>query len=253
MSNLPLSSPLSDSNECHGYLPRHVAVIMDGNGRWAQKKNMPRLWGHFRGLGAVTTTIKAAIEMGIEVLTLYAFSEENWGRPTREIQGIFSLLERYIIKEKDNLNDKNVRLKVIGNLEKIPVSAFKKVKQVEEQLSENSGLILNIALSYSGRNDILKACTELARSAVEGQLSVDDISPAVFEKFLSTKDLPDPDLLIRTSGERRVSNFLLWQLAYAELYFVDILWPDFNQAYFASAIENFSKRCRRFGLVSEKV
>jgi undecaprenyl diphosphate synthase len=232
-----------------GDLPRHVAIIMDGNGRWAKARKCPRIYGHGRGAESVKAVVEAAGELKIEVLTLFAFSEENWSRPKLEVTAIMKLLDRYLVQERENLHANNVQFRTIGSLEKLPESTRKCVLETEKYLKNNSGLKLNVALSYGGRSEIALTCRKIADQVLRGELSLDDISPELISGNLMTAGLPDPDLVIRTSGEYRVSNFLLWQLAYAELYFTKVYWPDFKKADFLEAIQAFQTRTRRYGQV----
>ena len=233
-------------------LPRHVAMIMDGNGRWAQKKGGERLFGHRNGVESVRQVVEAAGELGVEYLTLYAFSTENWKRPRTEIDGLMALLTNTIANETKKLNENNVRLLVIGNIADLPRGVQKHLMQAVNILSENTGLTLVLALSYSGRWEITDAVKRMCNDAKSGTLDPDHIDACVVESYLAAAFMPDPELLIRTSGERRISNFLLWQLAYTELYFTPVLWPDYRKEHFYEAIIDFQRRERRFGKVSEK-
>jgi undecaprenyl diphosphate synthase len=230
-------------------LPQHIAIIMDGNGRWAQRRRKPRIFGHQEGAKRVREVVEAAGEIGVKALTLFAFSEENWARPEDEISGLFGLLRHYLETEIENLHKKNVRLKIIGNVARLPESCRKLLIEGIRRTSGNSGLVLNIALSYSGRTEIVDAARQIAKSVQAGDLVPEDIDANLFASFMTTSDLPDPDLLIRTSGEQRISNFLLWQCAYTELYFSDLCWPDFRRSDLMLAIESFSSRHRRFGKI----
>ncbi len=233
-------------------VPRHIAMIMDGNGRWAQKKGGERLFGHRNGVESVRQVVEAAGELGVEYLTLYAFSTENWRRPRTEIDGLMSLLTNTISNETKKLNENNVRLLVIGNTADLPKSVQKHLLQSVSFLSENTGLTLVLALSYSGRWEITDAVKRMCNDAKSGKISPDSIDSCLLESYLATSFMPDPELLIRTSGERRISNFLLWQLAYTEMYFTPVLWPDYRKENFYEAIIDFQRRERRFGKVSEK-
>jgi undecaprenyl diphosphate synthase len=233
-------------------LPRHVAIIMDGNGRWAEKKGVERIFGHRNGVESVRQVVEAAGELGVEYLTLYAFSTENWNRPRTEIDGLMALLARAITNETNKLNENNVRLLVIGNVSDLPKSVHKQLMQSAEFLSENKGLTLVLALSYSGRWEITDAVKRMMADAESGKLDPDLVDSKVLESYLATSFMPDPELLIRTSGERRISNFLLWQLAYTELYFSPVLWPDYRKEHFYEAIIDYQRRERRFGKVSKK-
>ncbi len=234
-------------------LPIHVAVIMDGNGRWAQRKGNSRIFGHQNGVLAVRQTVEAASELGIQYLTLYAFSTENWNRPREEVNALMSLLINTIEKELDSLLENNVSLHIIGDTESLPEDVQKQLSAAIEKTRNNNGLNLVLALSYSGRWEILNAMRKLALDVKNNKIQANELGCDSFSQYLTTADLPDPELLIRTSGEYRISNFLLWQIAYAELYFTDILWPDFRKEHFFDAIVDFQKRERRFGKISEQI
>ncbi|HHS12191.1 MAG TPA: isoprenyl transferase [bacterium] len=233
-------------------LPRHIAIIMDGNGRWAKKRGLPRVAGHRAGVHTVRRVVKACGEWGIKVLTLYTFSTENWKRPMEEVSALMSLLLETLRKETDDLHKKNVRMRVMGNLEKIPDRVRNNVHEAVERTRDNTGLILNLALNYGAREEIVRAVQSIGREIRNGTLRPDEIDQAVLSRSMYTQDLPDPDLLIRTSGEYRISNFLLWQIAYTELYVTSVLWPDFGRKDLQKAIENFRRRERRFGSVIER-
>jgi undecaprenyl diphosphate synthase len=233
-------------------LPKHVAMIMDGNGRWAQRKGGERIFGHRNGVESVRQVVEAAGELGVEYLTLYAFSTENWKRPRKEIDGLMNLLTNTIAHETKKLNENNVRLLVIGNITDLPNSVQKRLTQSVNSLSVNTGLTLVLALSYSGRWEITDVVKRMCLDAKSGKLDPDQIDSCLVESYLATSSMPDPELLIRTSGERRISNFLLWQLAYTELYFTPVLWPDYRKEHFYEAIIDYQRRERRFGKVSEK-
>jgi undecaprenyl diphosphate synthase len=234
------------------HLPRHIAMIMDGNGRWAQKKGGERLFGHRNGVESVRQVVEAAGELGVEYLTLYAFSTENWSRPKAEIDGLMNLLTSTISRETKKLIENNVRLLVIGNISDLPKSVQKHLMQAVKSTSGNTGLQLVLGLSYSGRWEITDAVKKMCRDAASGKIDPDSVDSCLLESYLATSFMPDPELLIRTSGERRISNFLLWQLAYTELYFTPVLWPDYRKEHFYEAIIDFQRRERRFGKVSEK-
>jgi len=225
-------------------------MIMDGNGRWAEKKGVERIFGHRNGVESVRQVVEAAGELGVEYLTLYAFSTENWNRPRNEIDGLMALLTRSITNETKKLNENNVRLLVIGKVSDLPKSVHRQLMQSVEFLSENKGLTLVLALSYSGRWEITDAVKKMMTDAASGKLDPDHVDSETVESYLATSFMPDPELLIRTSGERRISNFLLWQLAYTELYFTPVLWPDYRKEHFYEAIIDFQRRERRFGKVS---
>lgn len=232
-------------------VPRHIAMIMDGNGRWAQKKGGERLFGHRNGVESVRQVVEAAGELGVDYLTLYAFSTENWSRPRAEIDGLMTLLTNTISNETNRLNENNVRLLVIGNIADLPKSVQKHLMQAVDILSGNTGLKLVLALSYSGRWEIADAVKRMCMEAKEGKLDPESIDGCLIESYLTTSGIPEPELLIRTSGERRISNFLLWQLAYTELYFTPVLWPDYRKEHFYEAIIDYQRRERRFGKVNE--
>ncbi len=234
-------------------LPTHIAVIMDGNGRWAQKKGNQRIFGHKNGVKAVRDTVEGAAELGIKYLTLYAFSTENWNRPKKEVDALMSLLISTINSETDTLIKNNVRLLTIGDIEGLPSGVSKNLKELIGKTSNNTGLSLVLALNYSSRWEIVNAVKGIVTEYQNNTLEISKITNDFFEKYLNTKDIPDPDLLIRTSGEYRISNFLVWQIAYTELYFTEVLWPDFRRNHLFEAIINFQKRERRFGKTSEQV
>ena len=228
-------------------VPRHVAIIMDGNGRWAQRRGFPRLAGHEQGAKSIRECIDAAIECGVEYLTLYAFSSENWKRPAIEVQGLMRLLERFLQDKLQELNDVGVRLQAIGRLNDLPEICQRKLAEAIASTSANSRLTLILALSYSGRTEMVDAVRSIARDALAGKLAEEDITETLFSKRLYTASFPDPDLLIRTSGEVRLSNFLLWQLSYTEIHVTSKLWPDFRKEDFVNALHDFSQRTRRYG------
>jgi undecaprenyl diphosphate synthase len=234
-------------------IPQHVAIIMDGNGRWARKQGQERLFGHAVGVEAVRETLKAAAELGVKYLTLYAFSTENWNRPKEEVDGLMDLLVRTISNEVDALNADGVRLLSIGNVKGLPADCQIELKEAEKATSANAKVNLVLALNYSAKWEITNAARFIAQDVQHGRLNPADIDETTIENYLSTHGMPDPELLIRTSGEHRVSNFLLWQIAYAEFYFCDKLWPDFNREDFYEAILSFQSRERRFGMVSEQL
>ncbi|MBT3991380.1 MAG: isoprenyl transferase [Rhodospirillaceae bacterium] len=228
-------------------IPAHIAIIMDGNGRWAKARGLPRIAGHRRGADAVRSAIESAIKYGVRYLTLYSFSSENWKRPADEVNDLMGLLRRYLRSEIAELHQNGVRLRVIGERADLSKDIVDLIEDCEARTAGNTTLDLIIALSYGGRSEIVNAAKTLAEKSVAGDISPDDIDEALLEKNLDTSDIPDPDLLIRTSGEQRISNFLLWQLAYAEFVFLDTLWPDFKEPEFVSAISEFSRRERRYG------
>lgn len=234
-------------------LPRHVAVIMDGNGRWAKEKGKLRIFGHQNGVKAVRDTVEGAVEAGIEYLTLYAFSSENWNRPKFEVTALMELLVSTIAKETRTLMENDVRLNAIGNLEKLPVKCYQQLKEAIAKTSNNKKCTLTLALSYSSRWEIVDAAKKIATQVKEGLINPEDIDELLFSENLNTAHMPDPELMIRTSGEHRISNYLLYQLAYAELYFTPKLWPDFRREDLFEAVLDFQKRERRFGMTSEQV
>ncbi len=228
-------------------LPKHIAVIMDGNGRWAKSRGALRIFGHQNGIKAVRETVEACAELGVGYLTLYTFSTENWGRPKAEVDGIMDLLVKTIGDEVPRLHKNNVRLKCIGDKDALPETARRNMEKGEETTKNNTGLVLSIALSYSGKWDILQAAKKIAAEVESGEKKTDDINEEQFNRYLSTYPAPDVDLLIRTGGDHRISNYLLWQSAYAELLFLDVLWPDFRRSHLLEAIKTFQTRDRRFG------
>jgi undecaprenyl diphosphate synthase len=241
----PATSHLSA--EAKGSLPQHVAVIMDGNGRWAKTRGLPRIEGHRQGAESARTIIRTAGELGIKYLTLYAFSAENWNRPKDEVDALMKYLIHYLKTETPELNKNNVRLEVIGQIYRLPDNVQEHLKKSIHTLSKNNGLTLVMALSYGSRIEIVDAARGIAEKVKQGKLDPADINEQVFAQHLYTRNLPDPDLLIRTSGEMRVSNFLLWQISYAELVITPTLWPDFRRPQFLAALEEYARRHRRFG------
>jgi len=228
-------------------LPKHIAIIMDGNGRWAKKKGLPRIAGHWAGAEALRDIVSTCCKLNIKVLSVFAFSSENWKRPVQEVNAIMNLLLYYLKKEVDSLHENNVRIHVSGNWEELPQRIVEQIKASIQQTRNNTGLVLNIVLNYGGRKEILTACKKLGEELLSGKISINDIDERTFEKCLYTRDLPDPDLLIRPSGELRISNFLLWQIAYTELWFTNICWPDFKSDDLLQAICDYQKRERRYG------
>ena len=235
------------------HLPQHVAIIMDGNGRWAKEKGRMRVFGHQNGVVAVRDTVEGAVELGIKHLTLYAFSTENWNRPKLEVMALMELLVSTINKETKTLMKNGVRLNAIGNLTSLPEKCFRQLAETIEKTSQNKACTLTLALSYSSRWEITEAAKRLAIDVRDGKHNADDITEDTFASYLSTADMPDPELMIRTSGEHRISNYLLWQLAYSELYFTNKLWPDFRREDLFEAVIDFQKRERRFGMTSEQL
>ncbi|MFC4768820.1 isoprenyl transferase [Effusibacillus consociatus] len=230
-----------------GGVPYHVAVIMDGNGRWAKKRGLPRIAGHRAGMESVKNITRAANDIGVRILTLYAFSTENWKRPEQEVEFLMRLPQEFLLLELKSLIKQNVRIQILGELESLPKHTRESVSEAVEKTANNSGMLLNIALNYGSRFEIVNAIKSLAEEVRAGTLSPDDIDEEAVNSRLLTKGIPDPDLLIRTSGELRLSNFLLWQLAYTELWFTDVFWPDFTKEHFYEAIRAYQKRGRRFG------
>ena len=233
--------------------PRHVAIIMDGNGRWALERGLPRVKGHHQGVEAVRRVARAARDMGVQYLTLYSFSTENWSRPHSEVGELFMLLRTFIRRDLSELCRANVRIRIIGESDGLPADIMALLREAETATAANTGQTLVIAFNYGSRAEITKAARHLARMAASGQIDPETVDQTMLSSALDTNGLPDPDLVIRTSGEQRLSNFLLWQCAYAELVFVDKYWPDFGKADLAAAIEQFSSRRRRYGAVEEKV
>ncbi len=234
-------------------VPQHVAIIMDGNGRWAKNQGKDRVYGHANGVQSVKDTVVAATELGISYLTLYAFSSENWNRPKEEVDALMDLLVQTIVREIAELHENEVRLEAIGDLDRIPESCRNALLKGIEDTKDNKRLTLSLALSYGSRKEIADATRELAAEHAAGKLALEDITPERIAQHLYTKNHPDPDLLIRTSGETRISNFLLYQAAYSELYFTPVLWPDFNKEEFYKAILDYQQRERRFGKTSEQI
>lgn len=233
--------------------PQHIAIIMDGNGRWAKKQGHLRLYGHNFGVESIRETLKAAKELKVKYLTLYAFSTENWNRPKEEVDGLMDLLVKSLANEVPELNESGVRLMAIGNLTGLPEACQKELNESIELTKNNTDINLILALNYSARWEIVNAVQEIATSIKENKLNDNEITAEVFEKYLTTKNIPDPELLIRTSGEHRISNFLLWQIAYSEFHFTDVLWPDFKKQDLYKAVLDYQSRERRFGMVSEQL
>ena len=234
-------------------LPKHIAIIMDGNGRWAKKRGMQRILGHRNGIKAVSNTVETIAEMGIDYLTLFAFSSENWNRPKEEINLLMRLLVASLHNEFEKLQENNIRLQAVGNLFSLPQIVKQELDRVVEKTANNTGLTLTLALSYGGREDLVMACQEIAQKVKNRLISPEKIDHSTINEHLYTHNLPEVDLLIRTSGEQRISNFLLWQMAYAELYFTEVLWPDFGKTDLQDALSSYQKRERRFGKTSEQL
>lgn len=234
-------------------LPNHIAIIMDGNGRWAKEHNKPRVYGHKKGVLSVRDIVEGAGEIGLKYLTLYAFSTENWKRPKLEVTALMQLLVNTISKEADSLNKNNVRLTTIGDIDSLPKNCNAELKRAIKKMDNNTGLNLILALSYSSKWEIIQAVKGISKDVLDNKLSIDEINENIIDDYLNTKGIPDPELLIRTSGEHRISNFLLWQIAYSELLFSSKLWPDYRKEDLFEAIVNYQKRERRFGLTSEQL
>jgi len=238
---------MSLDKELLGIIPQHIAVIMDGNRRWARQKNMPTKMGHREGALRVTDLVKNCADLGVKYLTVYAFSTENWKRDKKEIDYLMNLLMEFVVKELNNLHKNDVKITMMGNIEDLPEKTRKEVERSVELTKNNKTLHLNIALSYGSRNEIIRGIKNIIKEYENNKINIDEINEESFKKYLFTKDMPDPDLLIRTSGELRLSNFLLYQLAYTEFYFTDTLWPDFNKEELLKAIKSFQHRKRRYG------
>ena len=237
----------------HQPLPRHIAIIMDGNGRWAKGQGKLRVFGHENGTKAVRTTVETCVKLGIEHLTLYAFSTENWNRPKLEVKTLMRLLISSLKKEIDTLQKNNIRLQALGDISSMPPKVFQELIQVMEATKSNSTMTLNLALNYGSRDELTHCMREIAQKIKKNIISIEKIDETVINEHLYSRNLPDVDLLIRTSGEQRISNFLLWQIAYAELYFTDVFWPDFTDQHLYEAIANYQNRERRFGKTSEQL
>ena len=246
-------SPQSSAPTTELRIPEHVAIIMDGNGRWAKQRGLPRTDGHIRGQDALRATLRAAAEFGIRYLTVYAFSTENWSRPKEEVDALMSLLVSAIHSETPSLIEEGVRLEAIGNLSRLPEAAKQALRESIQATAACERITLIVALSYSSRDEILRATTQIAREVAEGRLSADSLTEETISAHLDTATFPDPDLLIRTGGEERISNYLLWQAAYAELFFSSVYWPDFGREALREALEAYTARERRFGKTSEQI
>ena len=243
------SSPLSSNGLDTAKLPSHVAIIMDGNGRWAKKRLLNRIQGHEKGADAVRTIVRTCREIGIPNLTLYAFSTENWQRPQIEVEALMTLLIKFLDSEQNEMMENNIRLDAIGQIERLPEKVKAALRNTMSLTSKNDGMRLILALSYGGRAEIVRMAQKIARGAKDGQINPESITPELVSQYLYTQDIPDPDLLIRTSGEMRISNFLLWQIAYTELYITPTLWPDFGKQEFLQILKDYQRRERRFGRV----
>ena len=251
MSSNGPAAPEKTSDIALERIPSHVAVIMDGNGRWARKRMLNRVKGHERGTEIVRTIVRTSREIGIPFLTLYAFSTENWARPRTEVVALMSLLKRFLTRERAEMMENDVRLNVIGDIDRLPNDVRAALDETLRMTADNKGLCLTLSLSYGSRTEIVSAVREIARKAAEGDLDPASISEATVAAHLYTREMPDPDLLIRTSGEMRISNFLLWQIAYSEIFVTDTLWPDFNREEYLEILRAYGRRERRFGKVSE--
>lgn len=236
-----------------GNIPKHIAIIMDGNGRWAKKRNLPRVAGHQKGVETVRIIVETCVSLGVNVLTLYTFSTENWKRPKEEVSTLMKLIVKSLQKETDELNRNNIRLTTIGDKNSLPEIVQKELDNAITKTANNSKMILNLALSYGGRWELVEAAKNITAQVLAGKIAINDINEEIISKNLTTADLPNPDLLIRSGGEFRISNFLLWQIAYSEIYVTDILWPDFRCKQLLDAIKDYQKRERRFGLLSEQL
>ncbi|NLL81919.1 MAG: isoprenyl transferase [Tissierellia bacterium] len=228
-------------------LPKHIAIIMDGNGRWAKKRSLPRNFGHQEGMKRVIEIVEAAHQIGIGYLTLYAFSTENWKRPANEINGLMKILVIYIRAELERLHNNNIKINILGDISELPETPRNEVVKAIEKTKYNTGMVLNIALNYGGRNEIIRGIKEYLKDIEMGKISVEDLNTDIFSNYLYTRGQPDPDLIIRPSGEQRLSNFLLYQIAYSEFWYSDVLWPDFKENHLYEAIIDFQNRSRRFG------
>lgn len=244
---------LIESVKKKGNIPKHIAIIMDGNGRWAKKRKLPRVRGHQKGIETVREIVEACVNLGVEYLTLYTFSIENWKRPKFEVSTLMRLIVKSLRDETDELNANNIKLTTIGNIDILPDLVRQELNDAFEKTKNNNKMILNLALSYSGRQEITEAVKKIAGDVSSGKLSIKNIDENLISKTLMTRNMPDPDLLIRSGGEMRISNFLLWQVAYSELYVCDDFWPDFKTANLLDAIESYQRRERRYGLVSEQI
>jgi undecaprenyl diphosphate synthase len=236
-----------------GEIPTHIAIIMDGNGRWAKRRGLPRVAGHREGVKSVRDVVEACAQLGVKYLTLFAFSTENWRRPKEEIDTLMKLLIKTLRSETEKLHKNDIKLMAIGDIDSLPKEVRKELKEAMEKTKNNKRMVLNLALSYSGRWEIIEAVKEIARDVKKGKVKIEEIDDKLFSNYLKTAGIPDPDLLIRSSGELRISNFLLWQIAYTELYITDCLWPDFRRKHLYEAIRDYQRRERRFGMTSEQI
>lgn len=244
---------IKEELKSRGEIPKHIAIIMDGNGRWAKKRGLPRVAGHREGIKSVRDVVEACAQLGVKYLTLFAFSTENWKRPKYEVDTLMKLLIKVLRTEVDKLQKNDIKLMAIGDIESLPVEVQRELKEAIEKTRNNKRMVLNLAISYSGRWEIIEAVKSIARDVKNGKVKVDEIDDKLFSNYLKTAGMPEPDLLIRTSGEYRISNFLLWQIAYTELYICDCLWPDFRRKHLYEAIRDYQRRERRFGMTSEQI
>lgn len=244
---------LIEEVKAKGKIPRHIAIIMDGNGRWAKRINLPRVAGHKRGVESVRAAVETCVALGVEVLTLYSFSTENWKRPKDEVSALMRLIVKSLQNETDELNSNDIKLTTIGDIKSLPDIVQQELREACNKTSQNKKMILNLALSYSGRWELVEAVKNISRQAIKGKVNPEEISEELISEYLTTADMPEPDLLIRTSGEFRISNFLLWQIAYSEIFVSEVLWPDFRCKHLLEAVKDYQKRERRFGLVSEQL
>ena len=234
-------------------IPKHLAIIMDGNGRWAEQRHLPRILGHRKGVETVQAIVGDCLDLGVSYLTLFAFSSENWGRPQEEVEALMNLLGTFLKKELSQIHEQGIRLMAVGELERLPKSIGKILKDSIRRTADNQRMVLNLALSYGSRNELTRAVQVLGREVADGRMRADEITEEDIGAALDTRGIPDPDLLIRTSGEMRISNFLLWQVAYSELYFTEALWPDFTRDHLMRALEEYNRRQRRFGLTGAQL
>lgn len=244
---------LQETLKKSGDIPEHIAIIMDGNGRWAKKRSLPRVAGHQRGVDSVRDTVEACAQLGVKYLTLYTFSTENWKRPKDEVSTLMRLLVRSLKNETEELHQNQIRLTTIGDVEALPNEVQKELAEAVERTKNNKRMVLNLALSYSGRWEIVEAVKKIALKISDGKMKPDEVDECLISQNLTTNSIPDPDLIVRTSGEFRVSNFLLWQIAYSEFYISEVFWPEFRRQHLYEAIKNFQRRERRFGKVSEQI
>ncbi len=250
MTSAPSAAQTGNGGPATEEFPDHIAIIMDGNGRWANGRGLPRAVGHERGVEALRRTVEAAQEIGLKTLTVYSFSTENWRRPVSEVNALFGLLKAYVKRDLNRLAQEGVKIRILGTRQGLPDDILELVKRAEDRTADNDAFNLCIAFNYGGREEVLRAAKAMASAVEEGRTSASEVDEAAFSEFLDTGGLPDPDILIRTSGEYRLSNFLIWQAAYAELVFMDVLWPDFGKHHLLEAVETYRKRERRFGGLS---